>query len=433
MFNSINQPEQNKLDLSNFRSGKYVLNITYYKEFNRILVVFLILFFILLFLPWTQNIKGQGNVTTLKPNQRPQHIQSPISGRIEQWFITEGDFVKKGDTILRLSEIKTEYFDDRLADRTNDQIGLKTQSIASYQAKVEALSTQIEALKKEQQLKLEQAELNIESKRMDFQAAQIKKTIAETQYNRIKILQNEGLKATKDLEEKRMTLQTSEAQLIAKQNTLTKAEIELSRLNASYADKIAKVQSDINSAESLKFNTQAEVSKLENSYSNYTKRNALQFITSPQNGYINKALKGGIGETFKEGESLVTIMPADYELAVETYLFPIDLPLIHIGEKVRVQFDGWPAIVFSGWENVSYGTYGAKVVAIENFISSNGMYRVLLSPDQEDHQWPKGIRVGSGAKTIALLNDVPIWYEIWRQINGFPPDFYQPRTFVIKN
>ncbi len=433
MFNSINQPEQNKLDLSNFRSGKYVLNITYYKEFNRILVVFLILFFILLFLPWTQNIKGQGNVTTLKPNQRPQHIQSPISGRIEQWFITEGDFVKKGDTILRLSEIKTEYFDDRLADRTNDQIGLKTQSIASYQAKVEVLFTQIEALKKEQQLKLEQAELNIESKRMDFQAAQIKKTIAETQYNRIKILQNEGLKATKDLEEKRMTLQTSEAQLIAKQNALTKAEIELSRLNASYADKIAKVQSDINSAESLKFNTQAEVSKLENSYSNYTKRNALQFITSPQNGYINKALKGGIGETFKEGESLVTIMPADYELAVETYVFPIDLPLIHIGEKVRVQFDGWPAIVFSGWENVSYGTYGAKVVAIENFISSNGMYRVLLSPDQEDHQWPKGIRVGSGAKTIALLNDVPIWYEIWRQINGFPPDFYQPRTFVIKN
>ena len=433
MFNSINQPEQNKLDLSNFRSGKYVLNKSYYKEFNRILVGFLILFVIILFLPWTQNIKGQGNVTTLKLDQRPQNIQSSISGRIEQWFITEGDFVKKGDTILRLSEIKTDYFDDRLADRTNDQIGLKTQSIASYQAKVEALSTQIEALKKEQQLKLEQAELNIESKRMDFQAAQIKKTIAETQYNRIKILQNEGLKATKDLEEKRMTLQTSEAQLIAKQNALTKAEIELSRLNASYADKIAKVQSDINSAESLKFNTQAEVSKLENSYSNYTKRNALQFITSPQNGYINKALKGGIGETFKEGESLVTIMPADYELAVETYVFPIDLPLIHIGEKVRVQFDGWPAIVFSGWENVSYGTYGAKVVAIENFISSNGMYRVLLSPDQEDHQWPKGIRVGSGAKTIALLNDVPIWYEIWRQINGFPPDFYQPRTFVIKN
>ena len=65
-------------------------------------------------------------------------------------------------------------------------------------------------------------------------------------------------------------------------------------------------------------------------------------------------------------------MPADYDMAVETYVKPIDLPLVHIGERVRVQFDGWPAIVFSGWESVSYGTYGAKVVAVENFISQNG-------------------------------------------------------------
>lgn len=426
MFDTKNQLNQSNLDLSNFKSGNYILNKTYYKQFNRILVMFLILLVILLFLPWTQNIKGQGNVTTLRPNQRPQNIQSPISGRIEQWFIKEGDYVKKGDTILRLSETKTDYFDDRLAERTNDQIGSKMQSIAAYQDKVLALSFQIEALKEEQQLKLEQAELYIESKRMDFQAAQIKKTIAETQFNRIEILQSEGLKATKDVEEKRMALQSSEAQLISEQNALTNAEIELSRINANYADKIAKAQSDLFTAKSLKFNTEAEVSKLENSYSNYTKRNALKFITAPQSGYINKALKGGIGETFKEGESLVTIMPADYELAVETFVLPIDLPLIHIGEKVRVQFDGWPAIVFSGWENISYGTYGAKVVAIENFISSNGLYRVLLSPDQEDHQWPNGIRVGSGAKTIALLDDVPIWYEIWRQINGFPPNFYKP-------
>jgi len=102
--------------------------------------------------------------------------------------------------------------------------------------------------------------------------------------------------------------------------------------------------------------------------------------------------------------------------------------LIHIGEKVRVQFDGWPAIVFSGWPSISYGTYGAKVVAVENFISSNGMYRILLAPDETDHQWPDGIRVGSGAKTIALLDDVPIWYELWRQLNGFPPNFYTPKT-----
>ena len=138
---------------------------------------------------------------------------------------------------------------------------------------------------------------------------------------------------------------------------------------------------------------------------------------------MNKAIKGGIGETFKEGEKLINIMPSNYQLAVEMYVRPIDLPLIHIGENVRIQFDGWPAIVFSGWPNVSYGTYGAKVIAIENFISDNGMYRVLLAPDKDDHEWPDAIRVGSGTKNIALLDNVPIWFELWRQINSFPPNF----------
>lgn len=388
----------------------------------------MILLIIILFLPWTQNVTGKGNVTTLKPNQRPQNIQSAISGRIEEWFIQEGNYVKKGDTILRISEVKSDYFDDKLVERTGDQIQSKTQSIQAYRDKVNALQNQILALQQEQKLKLQQAELKVKSNQIDLEAANTNQSIAQTQYDRVIALQSEGLKATKDVEEKRMKLQASQAKLISQQNKLSDAQIELSRIKATYDDKIAKAQSNLYTAQSLQFNTQAEISKLENSRSNYTKRNTLQFVTAPQNGYINKTLKSGVGETFKQGESLVTIMPADYELAVETFVQPIDLPLIHIGEKVRVQFDGWPAIVFSGWESISYGTYGAKVVAIENFISDNGMFRVLLAPDKEDHKWPNGIRVGSGAKTIALLDDVPIWYELWRQLNGFPPNFYKPNT-----
>ena len=126
-------------------------------------------------------------------------------------------------------------------------------------------------------------------------------------------------------------------------------------------------------------------------------------------------------------------MPSDYDMAVETFVEPIDLPLMHLDEEVRIQFDGWPAIVFSGWPNISYGTYGGKVVAIETFISDNGKYRILLAPDPADHPWPKEIRVGSGAYTIALLEDVPIWFELWRQLNGFPPNYYQPNGDMSKS
>ncbi|WP_435414989.1 HlyD family secretion protein [Polaribacter aestuariivivens] len=442
MLNISNNQLNKKVDLTQFKSGETIFSKNYYKSFNKFLFAFAVIGLIVLFLPWTQNISGQGVVTTLTPDQRPQTIQSQIPGRIEEWFVREGDYVKKGDTILRISEVKSEYFDDRLIERTNEQINAKSSSVTAYQGKVAALSRQIVALKQERKLKLEQAQnkllqskLKVQSDSIEFEAAKINIKIAEKQYNRAKTLQEEGIFAVKDVEDKNLKLQKTQAELINKENKLLasknevlNAKLELTRIDATYNDKISKAQSDMFTAESSGFDAKAQVSKLENSNSNYKVRSSLLYITAPHNGYINKAIKGGIGGTFKEGESLVGLMPEEYDLAVETYVRPIDLPLLHIGEEVRVQFDGWPAIVFSGWPNVSYGTYGAKVVAIENFISDNGKYRVLLAPDETDYTWPEAIRVGSGARTIALLEDVPIWFELWRQLNSFPPNYYQPEN-----
>ncbi|NNC50743.1 MAG: biotin/lipoyl-binding protein [Flaviramulus sp.] len=442
MLNISHNQLNKKVDLSTYKSGKNILDKSYYKYFNRFLMAGAIIGFIALFLPWTQNITGQGLVTTLKPNQRPQTIQSQIPGRIEEWFVQEGDFVKKGDTVLRISEVKSDYFDDKLVERTNQQIQAKSSSVNAYQGKIAALNRQVTALINEEKLKTEQTEnkflqskLKVQSDSIDFEAAKTNFSIAERQFKRIQTLQDEGLKAVKDVEEKRLKLQETRAKLLsqenkylASKNEVINSQIELSSIRAQYTDKISKAQSDMFSAQSSQFDTEAQVTKLENDYTNYKVRNSLLYVTAPQSGYINKALRGGIGGTFKEGEDLVGIMPEKYDLAIETFVRPIDLPLLHINEKVRVQFDGWPAIIFSGWPNVSYGTYGAKVVAIERFISDNGKYRVLLAPDETDHEWPEAIRVGSGAKTIALLEDVPIWFELWRQINSFPPNYYQPEN-----
>jgi hypothetical protein len=107
----------------------------------------------------------------------------------------------------------------------------------------------------------------------------------------------------------------------------------------------------------------------------------------------------------------------------------MDIPLLSVGRKVRLHFDGWPALVFSGWPGTSFGTFGGVVAVIDN-IDSQGQYRVLVIPDPEADQepWPAPLRVGSGVYGWALLDDVPIWYELWRQLNGFPPDFVgQPK------
>ena len=102
----LNISNNNKI-IENIEQFKTVKNLTHrphYKILNKIILSVSILGVFILFLPWTQNISGSGAVTTLKPDQRPQTIHTAIAGRIEKWYVKEGDYVKKGDTILFISE-----------------------------------------------------------------------------------------------------------------------------------------------------------------------------------------------------------------------------------------------------------------------------------------------------------------------------------------
>lgn len=446
MLNIAENTLNETVDLKKYKAIAKVMHKKHYKHFNQFLIAFSIVGVIILFLPWTQNITGTGYLTTLRPEQRATTVQSQIPGRIEEWYVQEGDFVNKGDTIMHISEVKDDYFDPNLISRTEQQIQAKAGSVTAYQGKVNALNNQVVALQQERLLKLEQtrnkllqSKLKVQSDSIDLEAAKTNLMIAERQYERTEQLQEEGLKATKDVEDKRLKLQKTQAELISQQNKLLtsknnvlNAQVEITRTQAEYVDKISKAQSDKFTASSSGFDAEAQVTKLENSLSNYQIRNSLYYVRAPQSGYINKAIKAGVGETFKEGDQLINIMPDNADLAVEMFINPIDLPLAHKGSDVRIQFDGWPAIIFSGWPNVSTGTYGGKIVAVETFISDNGKYRLLIAPDPDEEPWPKALRAGSGARSIALLDDVPIWFELWRQLNGFPPNYYQPDSATKK-
>lgn len=434
-------------NIDRYSSVNNLSNRPHYKILNKIILYTSLVGILILFLPWTQNISGSGSVTTLKPDQRPQTIQTAIAGRIEKWYVQEGDFVKKGDTILFISEIKEDYFDPNLVQNTKNQVEAKKMAVQSYGGKVTSLSAQINAIENEKRLKLKQAEnkirqsiLKVKSDSMDLEAVKTQIKIAQTQFNRSVTLNKEGLKPLTDVEEKRLKLQdveakiiTQENKLLASKNELINAQVEINRINAEYAEKASKARGDQYTALSSQYDTEAQVNKLQNQYVNYQIRNGMYYIKAPQDGYVNRAIQSGIGETIKEGTQIVSIMPAKYDIAVETFVSPTDLPLIHKGEKVRVWFDGWPTVVFSGWPNMSYGTFGGRIVAVENFISQNGKFRVLIAPDKDEEPWPKQVSIGSGAQTLALLDNVPIWFEIWRKLNGFPPNYYQPKSETTKD
>lgn len=409
------------------------------RRLGYICLAVLLAMFACLLLPWTQTVDSQGGITTLRADQRPQTIHNIIAGRIEAWYVQEGQFVNKGDTILHISEVKDDYFDPRLLERTQGQINAKSYSVQGYERKTSALDQQIAAMVESRTIKLQQTEnkirqarLKIASDSISFEAAKTNLDIAQKQYERMVQLYNSGLKSLTDMEARQLKLQEAQAKaisdenkLLTSRNELLNALAEMGSVRNEYADKIAKAQSEKFEAVSAQYDAEANVMKLENQYSNYDQRRAMYYVTAPQSGYVTRMLRTGVGEVIKEGEELVSIMPDEADLAVELYVQPRDLPLIQVGSKVRLVFDGWPAIVFSGWPGASAGTYAGRVVAIDRFISPNGKYRALVQPDTSEVAWPSALQFGGGVRGLFLLNDVPIGYELWRRISGFPPKFYQ--------
>ncbi|NCX96327.1 MAG: HlyD family efflux transporter periplasmic adaptor subunit [Chitinophagia bacterium] len=391
----------------------------------------------LLFLPWTQNIKARGNVTTLRQEQRPQELNSTIAGKIVKWYVKEGDYLKAGDTIAQLTEVKENYLDPQLINRTQEQLNAKQAAVEAYQNKKIANENQLVTLEKAKQLKLAyitnkiaQAKLKISADSMDWLSAQNDAKIAQAQYTRQKRLYDSGLTSLVALEQRNQYLQSTLAKKTSAemkyrntQTDLINTNLELNQAQQEYAEKIFKTQSDRASIQSDIATAQGEIAKLKNQLSNYVLRSGLYFLIAPQACQLVKAKKEG-NEIIKEGDMLAEIVPTERQYAIEIFVKPVDVPLLALGQKVRLLFDGYPAIVFSGWPSASYGTFGGKIAAIETSVGYGGKFRVLIAEDASLRKWPASLQLGTGASSIALLKNVPIYYEIWRNINGFPPEYY---------
>jgi multidrug efflux pump subunit AcrA (membrane-fusion protein) len=321
----------------------------------------------LLFLPWTQNIRARGAVTTLMQEHRPQEIPTIIPGRVLKWHVREGDIVRQGDTIVQLAEVKDDYLDPNLVGRTREQLDAKRLSVESYRNKSETAVQQIAALREAMDLKMldmdnkiRQQQLKIRSDSMDLLAAGNDLEIKTAQYRRQKIMYDSGVVSLVQLEQRNQAYQESMAKRTSADIKLTNARQEYLRLQLErngelqqYLEKISKAEGDRYQALSQVQTGTGDIAKLENQFTNYTIRNGLYTVLAPQDGQVVKAKKAGIGEILKEGEMIAEIVPTRVEYAIEMFVRPVDLPLLTAGQNVRLLFDGFPAVVFSGWPAAS--------------------------------------------------------------------------------
>ena len=407
---------------------------------SRYITIMVVLFFVLpiiaLFLPWQQNVTAAGKVTALSPSERVQTIDAPLNGVISKWYVNEGSVVKAGDVLLEISDIDP-LFKDRLAaqrDNQQDKLAAKEDELKSYEVQLQNLMISRDAKIAAAQFKLDVAKQKIISSTESISSAQATLDAAQFQSSRLQRLFNDGLVSKRDLEVAERDLIIAKRNLNSAQAQRNSAQAEAQSSQADIQQIRADTQASLDSSGAGINKIKGELADSQNSLTsseiNLSRQN-MQKIVAPRSGTIFRLPVNSQSQMISQGQPLLVILPETSTRSVELWVDGRDAPLITKGSKVRLEFEGWPAIQVPGWAQVGIGTFAGKVAFVDPTDNGTGSFRIMVVPDKAYPNWPSArfLRQGISAKAWVLLDNVTIGYEIWRVLNGFPPRIPQVQSY----
>ena len=407
---------------------------------SRYITIMVVLFFVLpliaLFLPWQQNVAAAGKVTALSPSERVQTIDAPLNGVISKWYVNEGSVVKAGDVLLEISDIDP-LFKDRLAaqrDNQQDKLAAKEDELKSHEVQLQNLMISRDAKIAAAQFKLDVAKQKIIASTEAISSAQATLDAAQFQSSRLQRLFNDGLVSKRDLEVAERDLIIAKRNLNSAQAQRNSAQAEAQSSQADIQQIRADTQASLDSSGAGINKIKGELADSQNSLTsseiNLSRQN-MQKIVAPRSGTIFRLPVNSQSQMISQGQPLLVILPETSTRSVELWVDGRDAPLITKGSKVRLEFEGWPAIQVPGWAQVGIGTFAGKVVFVDPTDNGTGSFRIMVVPDKAYPNWPSArfLRQGISAKAWVLLDNVTIGYEIWRVLNGFPPRIPQVQSY----
>lgn len=383
----------------------------------------------MMLLPWQQTASGTGQVTAYSPLERPQAIPAPITGRIVDWFgHREGSRVRKGEIIVQIQDNDPEYL-ARLGQSV-EQAELK---VAASKAKVEEYDFHILQLESYRDFTiaaadsvLEGARQKIKSAQQGLEAARAELVAAQLNYDRKKPLADEGYESDRTLDIATRELAIAKSDVAKYTADLESAKADMSAKEATRDSYRSDGEAKLAKARAEREDALGEVALAEKELLTARRdlaRQSTQDVPSPVDGTILRLQAAAAGDQVKSGDPLFLVVPDVFSRAVEIYVDGNDATLIEKGSPVRLVFEGFPGVQFAGWPSVAVGTFGGVVDLVDATDNGQGAFRVLVLPDKSEDAWPGDpyLRQGVKANGWVMLNRVPLWYEVWRKLNGFPP------------
>jgi len=391
----------------------------------------------MLLVPWQQNVRGSGRVVAYSPTERPQTVESPIYGRVVRWGegIVEGKSVQQGELILQIRDIdesKAQRLTEQV-DATKEKLNLASLKAETYGRQAADLKEAREMIVRASQELVEEARRKVEAEKQALAAAEAAERQTAANNKRQQQLFKQGFTSGVSAEMEQRKHEEAVAKTKAAAEYVAAANNYLAAKEHELQQKSREAQTKVDYARAMQQEALGEVAvttkdllELQGKQAQFESRK----IIAPRDGIILRLFANENAEMLKEGDPLFTIVPETEDRAVELFVDGNDIPLIAAGDEVRLQFEGYPAVQFAaGWPEVSAGTFGGEVVTVDATDDGKGKFRLLIRPEQGE-EWPdvRFLRQGVRANGWVLLNRVTLGYELWRQLNGFPPTYGESKS-----
>lgn len=412
------------------------------------ITIFIIFFMALLYVPWTQTVTVQGKLSAYSANERPQEVHAQINGSLQRWYVHEGDSVKKGDLVLKLGDVDPKFMAPDLIKRLDQsrEALIQKKQAALDRAKIldisiEEMTSLVQAAESTATARVLEAEQKTLSAEQRTNSAKIAKETAELNLQRSKVLEADGLVSRRELElaiqaaiQADANLKGADAELMETQKARAALEYNRDKIDAELVQKLLDTKSKRAEAIEAAAKVSKELADIELTRSNARQRRIASKILAPVDGTVVRLTPVGLGEIVHAGDLLFNIVPKDSSPAIEMWANSIDAPLLKPGRPVRILFQGVPAIPLPAWPELMAGTYDGQIQVVDQSASANGKFRFWVAPDTSRKKWPPQLHVRQGTQVMGwiILNRVPLWYEMWRRFNLFPPD-YNSGEITFKN
>jgi len=381
-----------------------------------------------LFSPWQQNIDGAGRVSALTPIERQQSIDATVDGRVVKWHVIEGTHVTKGSPVVDIADLDPTMPERLKLERsaTADRIRAATERDAQLGGRISEVVAQLGNDLAAGDFRIQQASDRVQGAERAVDSAQAKEIAAKKNVDRVRALFPSGVVSKRQVEVAEAEynaavadLSRSRASLNESRNSQRTSEAERARTANAGRALIRDARATQQSARAEIASAQAALQPVEVRLN----RQSTQTIKAPADGTIFRLMAQPDSAVLKAGEEIASFVPDNTLPVVELLVSGRDMPLISVGRKVRLQFEGWPAIQFAGWPSVAVGTFGGRVRLVDPTDNGSGKFRLLVEPDPDDAPWPslRYLRQGVRVHGWVLLNRVTLGFELWRLFNGFAP------------